>query len=186
MAFVRQAMGTARIGPLAPVGGIFGQQIAGEDAVARGILDVDVEVVAEHGDDDVEVDLELVGDSLLDRKEVGFMAAVPAQEFADGEEEGEGDQEEGGVAAGGGATGIGRFGFGWEGRRVSAVDALEKAGRLVLARGKVRPSATEKKRGLTEGIECPDVLAETTAVLVPKGALVKATVCEAIHGSSMS
>lgn len=92
MALIRQAMGgTARIGPLAPVGGIFGQQIAGEDAVARGILDVDVEVVAEHGDDDVKVDLELVGDSLFDGKEVGLMAAVPAQEFADGEEEGKGD-----------------------------------------------------------------------------------------------
>lgn len=84
-------MRPARIDPMGPIGGIFRQQIAGEDAVARGILDVDVKVVAEHGDDDVEINLHLVGDSLFDGEEMGFMAAVPAEEFADGEEDGDGD-----------------------------------------------------------------------------------------------
>lgn len=89
--FIRQAMRSARIDPMAPIRGILSQQIAGKDAVARGILDIDVQVVAEHGDDDVEIDLQLVGNAFFDGEEVGFMTAVPAEEFADGEEEGDGD-----------------------------------------------------------------------------------------------
>ena len=80
-------MRPARVNPMAPISGIFRQKIAGQDAVAGGILDIDMEVVAEHGDDDVKVNLQLVGDTFFDGEEVGFMAVVPAEEFADGEEE---------------------------------------------------------------------------------------------------
>lgn len=65
-----------------------------------------------HGYDDVEVDLQLVGDAFFDGKELGFMASVPAEKFGYGEEDGDEYKGEGGVAAGGGATGVGRFGFG--------------------------------------------------------------------------
>lgn len=109
---VRQLMRSLHGGPVVPIGGILVQQIAGEDTVAAGVLDVDVQIVAEHGDDDVEVDLELMRDALFDGEEVAFMAAVPAEELADGEEERDEDQDEGGVATGGGAAGVGRFGFG--------------------------------------------------------------------------
>lgn len=72
-----------------------------------------MQIAAVHGNDDVEIDLHLVRDALFDGEEVGFMAAVPAEEFAEGEEEGDENKDEGGVAAGRAATGIGGFGFGW-------------------------------------------------------------------------
>ncbi|KAL9590027.1 MAG: hypothetical protein Q9203_001185, partial [Teloschistes exilis] len=109
---IRQLMRPLHGGPVVPIGRILVQQIAGEDAVAAGILNVDVQIVAEHGDDDVEVDLELVRDAFLDGEEVGFMAPVPAKEFAEGEEKRDEDQDEGGVATGRGTAGVGRFGFG--------------------------------------------------------------------------
>lgn len=73
-------------GPTHPRRRVAAQHVAREDAVARGILDVDVEVGAEHGDDDVEVDLEFVGDAFFDGEEVGFVAGVPAAELGEGEE----------------------------------------------------------------------------------------------------
>jgi hypothetical protein len=49
-------------------------------------LYVDVEGVAGHADDGVEVELEVVRDALLDGKVVGFGAAEPGAKFSDGEE----------------------------------------------------------------------------------------------------
>jgi len=73
-----------------------------------------VQVGAEHGDDDVEVYLQFVGDAFFDAEEVGFVAGVPATEFGEGKEGADYDEGEGGVAACGAATGVGGFGFGWE------------------------------------------------------------------------
>ena len=100
------------LGPLPPVRGVLGQHVAGEDAVARGVLHVDVQVGAEHRDDDVEVNLQVVGDAFLDAEEVLFVAGVPSAELGEGEEGADADEEEGCVAAGGGAPGVGGFRFG--------------------------------------------------------------------------
>ena len=43
-----------------------------------------MEVGTEHGDDNVEVYLEVVGDAFFDGEEVGFAAGVPAAEFGEG------------------------------------------------------------------------------------------------------
>ena len=69
------------INPLLPRRGISLQHIPREDSVAAGILYIDVEVGTEHGDDNVEVYLEVVGDAFFDGEEVGFVAGVPAVEF---------------------------------------------------------------------------------------------------------
>ena len=71
------------IDPLIPIGRIFAQLLAREDAIAAGVLNIDVEVGAAHGDDDVEVDLQLVRHALLDGKQMRFVAAIPAPELTD-------------------------------------------------------------------------------------------------------
>lgn len=73
------------LNPLSPICSVFCQQIASEYAIARGILDVDVEVRTEHWDYDVEVYLQFVGDAFLDAEEVRFVAGVPAAELGEGE-----------------------------------------------------------------------------------------------------
>lgn len=103
------------LNPLSPIRGVLGQQVAREDAIARGVLDVDVQVRTEHGDDDVEVYLQFVGDAFFDAEEVRFVSGVPAAELGEGEDGADYDEEEGCVAAGGGAPGVGGFRFGWEG-----------------------------------------------------------------------
>lgn len=108
---------TAR--PPRPSGRIPAQHVAREYSITRCILDVDVEVGAEHGHDDVEVNLEFVGDALFDGEEVGFVAGVPPPELGEGEEGTDCDEEEGRVASGGSATSVGGFGFGWGGCSVS-------------------------------------------------------------------
>ncbi|KAL8942860.1 MAG: hypothetical protein Q9216_001403 [Gyalolechia sp. 2 TL-2023] len=67
--------------------------------------------MAVHGDYDIQIDLQLMGDALFDREELGFMASVPAEELGYGEEEGDEYEGEGGVAAGGGATGCQRWNY---------------------------------------------------------------------------
>ncbi|KAL8685207.1 MAG: hypothetical protein Q9218_007904, partial [Villophora microphyllina] len=96
---IRQLMSSLHSSPITPIGWILRQEIASEDAIAAGVLDVDVEVMAEHGDNDIEVDLQLMGDTLLNGEEVGFMAAIPAEKFTKGEEEGDEDQDEGCLSA---------------------------------------------------------------------------------------
>lgn len=66
------------IHPLAPGGGLARQLAGRQDAIARGVLDVDVQVAALHLDDDVEVDLHVVADALFDGKGVRLGAAPPA------------------------------------------------------------------------------------------------------------
>lgn len=89
--------------PLAPVGRIAMQTLLRHDAVASGVLDVDVDVVARHLDHDVEVDLEFVGDFLLDGEFVGFAAAPPAGDFGPDEEDGDDGHGDGPFAAARGA-----------------------------------------------------------------------------------
>ena len=42
------------------------KEIAGQDAVHGGILHIDMEVGASHGDDDVEIELQFMTDAALD------------------------------------------------------------------------------------------------------------------------
>lgn len=100
------------IRPLRPDGRVALQTSLGEDAIAGRILDVDVEVVAFHVDDDVEVDLHGVGDSLFDGKGVRFGAAPPAAGFAPEKDEGDDEHGDGPFAAAFGAGYIFWFGFG--------------------------------------------------------------------------
>ena len=72
------------INPLLPRRGVPLQHIAREDPVAAGILDVNVEVATLHGDNNVEVYLEVVRDAFFDGEKVGFMAGVPSAEFGEG------------------------------------------------------------------------------------------------------
>jgi len=114
-----------RVHPHRPGRGVLAQHVPSEDAIARGVLHVDVQVGALHVHDGVEVDLQGVRDAFFDAELLRLAAGVPAAELGEGEEGGEEDEEEGGVAAGGGAAGVGRFGFrcrgedglAWEGRR---------------------------------------------------------------------
>lgn len=71
--------------PLSPVRSVLGQHVASEYAIARGILHVDVEVGTEHRDYDVEVDLQVVGDALLDAEEMRFVAGIPAAQLGEGQ-----------------------------------------------------------------------------------------------------
>ncbi len=106
-----QRMHPLRIHPMAPARRIACKHVPRENAVAAGVLDVDVKVATFHREDDVEVYLKFVGDAFLDAKEVGFMAMVPTKELGEGEDSGDYDESEGGVAAGGAAASIGGFCF---------------------------------------------------------------------------
>lgn len=97
-----------------PGGLLLAQHGGGEDAVAAGVLDVDVHVGTAHGDDDVEVDLERVADVLFDREMVGGGAAVVGCEWGYGEEERQGEQEEGDATAGLVAGEVSRVRFCWD------------------------------------------------------------------------
>ena len=88
------------------------EQVPSENPVATGILDIDVEVGALHIDDDVEIDLQVVGDALLDGKKVRFGAGPPSAQLGECEEGGDDDENDGHVATPGGAAGICRFCFG--------------------------------------------------------------------------
>lgn len=101
------------IHPLQPTGGVPEQQVAGENAVAAGVLDVDVQIGAGHGDHDIEVDLKLVRHAFFHAEQVRFMPAIPATELGERKEEREEEQEQRRVATCGAATGVGGFGFCW-------------------------------------------------------------------------
>ena len=73
------------LNPLFPIRSVPGQHLAGEYAIAGGILYIDVQVGTEHRDYDVEVDLQLVGDAFLDAEEMGFVTGIPAAELSEGQ-----------------------------------------------------------------------------------------------------
>lgn len=109
VAVVAELVDALCVDPLGPEGAVAVQLGGGEDAVARGILDVDVEVGALHADDNVEVDLQVVGDALFDGKVVRLLAAPPAADLAGEEDKGDEEHGDGPLAA---ARGAGdEFGF---------------------------------------------------------------------------
>jgi hypothetical protein len=95
--------------PLRPVGRVLLQAVGGQNAVARGILHVDAQVLALHAQHDVEVDLQLVADALLDSKRVVLGALPPVAHFSPEEEEGDDGDGDGPLAAARGARDILRF-----------------------------------------------------------------------------
>lgn len=74
-----------------------------QDPVAGSVLHVDVDVLALHLDDDVEVDIQRMGDALFDGEGVRFGAAPPPGGFGPEEDQGDEADEDGPFAAGGGA-----------------------------------------------------------------------------------
>ena len=98
-------------------GFFFCEELAGEDAVERGVLDVDVQRVARHGDGDVEVDLHVVADGFFDdellrREPFGVDEDFPEKEREGREEDADGYEP---AARRRGAVGFARFGEGIEG-----------------------------------------------------------------------
>lgn len=81
------------INPLAPSGGLAGQLVCSKDAISRGILDVDVQVVAVHLDDNVHIDLHVVPDAPFNSKRMGLCSAPPAAKLSP--DEYAGDEEHG-------------------------------------------------------------------------------------------
>lgn len=110
---VLQQMHPFRIHPMVPARRVLAQHISRQDPVARGVLDVDVQVQTVHGNHNVEVDLQIVRNALFHGEKVAFMAAIPATELREGQKDGDEEQEKGGVATGRAASGVGWLGFGW-------------------------------------------------------------------------
>lgn len=71
----------ALLHPQVPARVVLLQQVPREDAVARSVLDVDAQGVAGHVDDDIQIQLELMSDSLLDGEVVLLGAAEPGPEL---------------------------------------------------------------------------------------------------------
>ncbi len=115
-----QPMDALRIDPLLPVRRIPLQHVACEDAIARRILNVDVQVAASHGYHDIEIDLQLVRDALFHAEIVRLVALPPAVQFGEKEEQADGEQEGGDLAAAPGGERVRWFGFGC-GQSVSVV-----------------------------------------------------------------
>ena len=115
--------------PLIPVGGIFAQQVAGQDSIAAGVLHVDVEIGAAHGHHDVEIDLQLMRHPFLHREEVRLVSAVPAPELRPGEDGRCHEEEERRVAPRRAAAGVGWFGFGCPRTRTRTRKGLAGVGR---------------------------------------------------------
>lgn len=81
------------VNPLVPCRSIALQLVPSKNAITRCVLDVDVEVVAVHLDNDVEVDLHVVPDTLFDGKRVMLGSAPPLAYL--GPQEDAGDEEHG-------------------------------------------------------------------------------------------
>lgn len=76
----------ALIHPQLPAGVFLLEELAGENAVSGGVLDVDVEGLAGHLDNDVQVQLEIVRHALFDAEVVVLGAFEPGAEFGEGED----------------------------------------------------------------------------------------------------
>lgn len=102
------------------------EEVPGEDAVGGGVLDVDVEGFAVHGDRNVEVDLHLMADARFDEEVLFFMAREMRGKFVIGEPDAGGEEEKGYDATAGGAGGVGCTSFCWRGL-ASTGEARERA-----------------------------------------------------------
>lgn len=87
------------------------KEVPGEDSVGRGVLDVDMEGLAVHGDCDVEVDLHLMADTRFDDEVLFFITREVRGELIVGEPDAGGEEKEGHNAAAGGARGVGCTSF---------------------------------------------------------------------------
>ena len=72
---------TPRLAPLVPGRCIPMQRRASEDAVAAGVLDIDMQVLAFHGYDKIEIDLQIPSHALLDGECVRRVALPPPSQF---------------------------------------------------------------------------------------------------------
>lgn len=109
-----QLMNTFRIDPLGPGSRVLLEARSGEDAVAGRVLDVDVQVLTLHVDDDVQIELHAVADALLDGECMGFLAAPPARQFGPQEEHGYDRHGDGPLATSRRARYILGLGFCWK------------------------------------------------------------------------
>ena len=159
----------ALVRPELPAGGVLLQQLSGENAVTGGVLDVDVQSVAGHLDDDVEVQLEVMGDALFNAEVVVFGAFEPGFKFGDGEDAANEEDKDGPLAASAGGSCVVGFGFGW---------IMYVSFRSLHLRW---ASVLFKRR--TERIEC--LQAALQPGLLPERILVEAVRCEAIHDESV-
>lgn len=95
LAVAAEAVEPLAIDPVPPGGGVLLQARGGEDAVPGGVLHVDVEILADHVHDDVEVDLHAVSDALLDAEGVVLLALPPPRQLRPEEEGGDEDHGDG-------------------------------------------------------------------------------------------
>lgn len=102
------------LAPLAEVGGVFAEKVACEGSVTGRVLHVHVEVGAGHCDDDVDVDLHVVGDAFLDREGLRCLARPPARDFRPGEVHACAEEEDGPGGRVAAAGEVRLFGFGCE------------------------------------------------------------------------
>lgn len=104
-------------------GRVFLEEVPGENAVGGGILDIDMESFAVHGDGDVEVDLHFVADARLDEEVLFFMAREMRGEFVVGEPDAGSEEKDSYEAAAGGPSGVGCTSFCW---RIGGVTLLAR------------------------------------------------------------
>lgn len=86
--------GTENVGasfarPLGPAGIDVVQRLASEDAVTKSVLNVDSHILAAHCNDDVDVDLQVMTNTLLDGESMCGVTGPPATELGGGEQEGQ-------------------------------------------------------------------------------------------------
>ncbi len=93
VAVVAELVDALAVDPVRPQRGVLLEPRGGEDAVAGGVLDVHVQVLAGHAHDHVEVDLHAVAHALLDAEGVVLLALPPPREL--GPEEDGGHDEHG-------------------------------------------------------------------------------------------
>ena len=82
-----QPMHTPSIHPLSPIRWILLQHLTSKNPISSSILHIDVNIGTLHRDHNVQVDLEVMAHALFDREGVGFVAAPPARELGEYEEE---------------------------------------------------------------------------------------------------
>lgn len=76
-----------------------------------------MQILASHGDHDVEVYLQLMRDASFNAKVMRFGARPPIAQLGDGEKSTENDESEGELAAASGALGIGGFSFSYRSKK---------------------------------------------------------------------
>lgn len=97
--------------------GIFAlEEVAGEDAVTRGVLNVDTECVAWHVDHNIQIQLQFVRDTLLHAELVVFRAAPPCFQLVEAQQGTDCQDKHRPLSAACGGCCIRRLGLGWKRR----------------------------------------------------------------------